>query len=581
MAQYGPEDIDRALAWLDGVDELIGHNIIDYDLPVLEKLYGWTPNPKTKITDTVILSRLFRSDRNLPNLCPGNAAPHSLQAWGYRVGRGKPEHDDWSQFSPEMLHRCSEDVAINVLVYGALLQEQRDSGVNWDDAIETEHEIARTITQQELNGVPVDLNLVWTTRLDLVRRMHKINTAVVPLIPPVPLPKSKQGTWPTKQYKKDGTPTANALRYYGEDFGKTREYRTDLMVKTAPINLKSDKQVKEYLLSIGWVPTEWNFKKDKRGKPVRDPQGNKIRTSPRLKLDSLESCAWPEHHSEMGGKIVEYLMLAHREGMLRGWLRDVRPDGRISAQALPLGTPTGRMTHRKVVNVPGNGSPLGTELRSCFTSVPGYTRVGIDLASCQLRALCHYMDDEEYQRQVVEGDPHQYAADMAGLLERQDGKKMNYTVLFGGGEDMVSTSLGVSKVQAAQIIKQFFSNIPALDALQKKLKRQWKEKGYLVGLDGRAIWVRAEHMLLNYLLQTMEAVVMKNFINYQTEVCQPFEYEIVTTMHDEVQFLVLDEHVNSFNTMAQWSIDRVNEKFDLTCPQAIDIHMGHTWAECH
>ncbi len=587
---WGPDNIENALGYMSLASELIGHNIIDYDLPLLERLYGWIPEPETKITDTVILSRLLRSDRPLPSGCPGNVARHSLEAWGYRVGQFKPDHDDWTRYSKEMLDRCEADVEINSLTYAALLREEESTGIDWADALRTEHATSTLITRQELNGVPLDLKLVWTTRSELVAKMRSINRMVVPLIPPVTLPKSRQGTWPATQYKKDGGATVRALAYYGPNFGIAHEYRTDLIVKTAPINLKSNKQVKEYLLSIGWKPLEWNYKKGMSGKPLRDPVGNKIRTSPKLTLDSLESCAWPEDSQEMGKKICEYLMLGHREGMLRGWLRDSRPDGRISAKAIACGTPTGRMTHRQVVNVPRNSSPYGRELRSCFTSIPGYTRVGIDLASCQLRGLCHYMEDDEFQRQVVEGEPHIYTAEMAGLVgdskmsKKDKGKKLNYVTLFGGGDEMVATSLGISLVEARRVRKTFFKNLPALDRLQKLLKRQWKEKGYLEGLDGRAIWVRAEHMLLVYLMQSVESIVIKNFmieLEKRGKALFPNDYQLVTTSHDETQYLVKDKYVEPFISCANTAIEVVNIKFKLTCPQAIDINLGTTWAECH
>jgi len=581
----GDDVVKWGLACLDNADELIGHNIIDYDLPVLERLYGWTPNKQTKITDTVVVSRLLKSDRRLPNGCPGSVAPHSLAAWGYRVGRGKVSHDDWTKFTPEMLHRCSEDVAINGLVYEALRREQDSLNIDWTDALETEHATSKLILAQELNGVPLDLPRIWRLRLELVHKMLEVSKVVVPQIPEVVLSKARQGTWPKKQYKKDGTPTVHALKYYGEGFGREKEYRTDLIVRKAPINLRSVAQVKEYLLSIGWKPTEWNYKKDSLGKPLRDPMGNKIRTSPKLTEDSLESCAWPEE--SFGTQLCEYLMMGHREGMLRGWLRDVRDDGRLSAKAIACGTPTGRMTHRVVVNVPRNSSPYGKELRSCFVSAEGYTRVGIDLASCQLRGLCHYMEDEEFQRQVVEGSPHEYSATMAGLVgdkkmsKNDKGKKLNYTVLFGGGDEKVATSLGVSLVEAKAIRKRFFKNLPALDALQKRLKRQWKEHGYLKGLDGRAVWVRAEHMLLVYLMQSVESIVIKNFmINLDREASE-IDYQLVTTSHDETQSLVRTEQVGDFKMYAATAIAEVNEKFKLTCPQAIDINIGTTWSECH
>lgn len=586
VEEYGPGPFDMypALERLSEATHLIGHNIINYDLPLLKRLYGWEPSPGCRITDTVVYSRVLKSDRALPSSAPGNLPPHSLAAWGYRVGRGKPDHSDWSQFSPEMLHRCSEDVEINVLTYEQLIrEEQSDPSVDWSQALELEHAIAHILTEQEMVGVPLDVPLMWSLRTQLRDKIAEIDREIVPLIPEVALPKTKQPAWPAKQYKKDGTPTAQALRYYGEDFGASKEYRTDRIVRTAPINLSSDKQVKEYLLSIGWKPLEWNYKKGKDGKPIRDPMGNKVRTSPRLTIESLESCEFPEKHKDMGNKICERLVMAHRLGMVRGWFRDMRDDGRISAQAIPMGTPTGRMTHRQVVNVPGNGAPWGKELRSCYTTVPGYTRVGIDLVSCQIYGLAHYMRDEEYKHQVLFGDHHQYAADLANLADRQAGKKFNYSILFGASDEKLASDLGISKAAAAHARKLYFQGLPALDALIKALKHEWKQKGYITGLDGRAIWVRAEHMLLVYLLQALESIVMKHFIVgvYNQGHEAGLDFAPVTTMHDECQWLVKDEHVLLFQSICNNVIREINQRFSLWCEQAIDINVGKTWSECH
>jgi hypothetical protein len=53
----------------------------------------------------------------------GHAKPHSIEAWGERFGIKKPEHEDWSQFSEEMLYRNGEDVRINVKLF-ELLQKK-------------------------------------------------------------------------------------------------------------------------------------------------------------------------------------------------------------------------------------------------------------------------------------------------------------------------------------------------------------------------------------------------------------------------------------------------------------------------
>ena len=571
--QFGPDEIQQALLLLGKATLLIGHNIINYDIPLLERLYGFKFSGL--LQDTVILSRLYMSDR--PRVAGTSTGPHSLESWGFRLGRAKVEHSDWSAYSGDMLHRCTEDVQITHLLVAALEVERRVTGIDWTEATDLEQDIARIMTQQEIFGVPFDVDAAKDLLAVLQADIDDIDQTVVPLLPAVALPKSRQPTWPSVQFKKDGTPTVAARKYYGDSFST---YRTDIIVKTEPINLGSEQQVKNYLLSIGWSPTEWNYKKGSDGKPLRNEYGDKVKTSPKLTLDSLESCSWPPGFELFGEKVVRRLMLAHRVGMLTGFLRDVRPDGRIPAETVPLGTPTGRMTHRKVVNVPSH-SPLSKEIRGLFGTIPGYTRVGVDLRSCQLAGLCHYMGDEEFQKQVLEGDVHQYAAQLATLETRQQGKKLVYLTLFGGGPPKLATDLSMSVDQARMVQKTFFSNLPKLKELLDRLSREWKEKGYLVGLDGRAVWVRAEHMLLVYLMQNLESTVMKYFLRDIDNARCSLDYKQVTVNHDEGQFLVKDDHVEGFEFVAQSAIVATNNHFKLRCPQSIDIKVGRTWAECH
>lgn len=119
-----PEDygsIGEILDYLGDSDVLIGHNIIHYDLPVLDRLYGFKYDGT--IIDTLVVSRLLNPDRKRPLGYTGRDGAHSLGAWGYRLGKKKPEHEDWETYSPEMLHRCKEDVLINEQLYYTLLGE--------------------------------------------------------------------------------------------------------------------------------------------------------------------------------------------------------------------------------------------------------------------------------------------------------------------------------------------------------------------------------------------------------------------------------------------------------------------------
>ena len=101
---------------------VIGHNIIDYDKWLLKKVMG-IEIKNENIIDTLLLSRILRPDLKVPEGWKGKPAPHSVEAYGMRYGLHKPEHEDWSRFSKDMLIRNISDVKIQHLIYKDLIGE--------------------------------------------------------------------------------------------------------------------------------------------------------------------------------------------------------------------------------------------------------------------------------------------------------------------------------------------------------------------------------------------------------------------------------------------------------------------------
>jgi hypothetical protein len=60
---FGPGLIKEGLARLAEARYLVGHNICGFDLPLLQRLYGWAPSQDCRVVDTLIAGRLI-----LPNL---------------------------------------------------------------------------------------------------------------------------------------------------------------------------------------------------------------------------------------------------------------------------------------------------------------------------------------------------------------------------------------------------------------------------------------------------------------------------------------------------------------------------------
>ncbi len=111
--EYDQLNLAAGVDALQGADLLIGHNIINFDVPLIEKLC-FVDMSGINLYDTLVVSRLLNPDRR---------GGHSLGSWGQRLGREKPGHEDWTRYSPEMLFRCIEDVEINHLVYDVLERE--------------------------------------------------------------------------------------------------------------------------------------------------------------------------------------------------------------------------------------------------------------------------------------------------------------------------------------------------------------------------------------------------------------------------------------------------------------------------
>lgn len=116
----------------DKAEEFIGHNIIDYDIPVLERILNWNFSDK-KLFDTLVASKLIYADikdadvwrvknKTMP---PQLLGSYSLKSFGYRLGEHKQDFTtDWSEFTPEMLEYCRQDVKVTSLLYNKLIEEE-------------------------------------------------------------------------------------------------------------------------------------------------------------------------------------------------------------------------------------------------------------------------------------------------------------------------------------------------------------------------------------------------------------------------------------------------------------------------
>lgn len=129
---FGPAQIQEALKKLSEADVVVGHNVIDFDLPACHKVFPKTIEYKMKVLDTLTLSRYLKPDRigDSPEYPKGDPrhgpSGHSLHAWGEFLGEYKGDYGEtenaWDKFSPEMYEYCEQDVNLTCRLYKHLCE---------------------------------------------------------------------------------------------------------------------------------------------------------------------------------------------------------------------------------------------------------------------------------------------------------------------------------------------------------------------------------------------------------------------------------------------------------------------------
>jgi DNA polymerase-1 len=595
--KFRPEQIEtEMLPFLDTVDVLIMHNGIGFDWPVLEKLYKY--KFKGQKVDTLIMSRLLDPKRLVPFNCPNKKiGPHSVEAWGYRVGRGKVEHEDWSQFSEEMLHRCSEDVEVQHLIFKAL--EKEYSGKNWKNAFKLSFKLFEYLQKQEQYGWLVDQEHMhfcihqlqhWIDRIDRALDKH------LPLIVEVLETKDKgEYKYIKKPFLKSGDYSESVKNWYAAhslDAANVGVGGPFTRITFRKVDLNSNDETKDYLLRAGWEPLEWNY--NEAGE----------RSSPKLSKDD----PFDGVIGGVGRLVARRVQCRQRKSIVEGLLRIVRDDGRIASVINSLAV-TGRATHRNIVNMPGAKSFFGKQMRKIFICKPGYVLVGTDSDACQIRMLCGRMKDPVYTDNVLNGkkedgtDIHSVNMRAAGLGNRDDAKTFFYGFLFGAGDAKVGKIVKGTAADGQRLKVQFLAGLPALGDLMQRITAEWRltakrrfnakwnkmeyYDGYITGLDGRPIKVPFEHQILVYLLQSDESIMMSAaYIRFhqlmeKTGLRYGEDYGTVIWMHDEFNVEVKEEYAEIVARNAEESIAWAGRFYKIPCPHLGQAKIGRNWYDIH
>lgn len=549
--QPGYPSIAEGIERLRAADHYVFHNGLAYDLWAINKFYPGAVE-RSKLIDTLVLARLLSPEER----------SHSLRAWGERLAVAKGDYEgDFQRFDDELVHYAIQDIHTTRALYRHLM-EQLDG---WGESLALEHDVAWAMHLQERHGFGFDVPAAQALDATLRGELADLSAELQKSFPPIA-----------------HTSIARATnKKLGIVKGQPR-------VKWETFEPGSRHHVGRRLQALGWKPSAFGAD----GAPTVDEK-------------TLADLPWPEAQL-----LVKFFRRQKMLGQLadgkNGWLKLVK-NGRIYGRVNPNGACTGRMTHMSPNTAQVDGDP---RMRSLWVPREGWKLVGVDAASLEACMLAHYLaryDGGAYAKIVTEGDEesgtdnHSRNRDvlnkMGLAVNRKGSKNLLYAFIYGSGDfklasmvvdNLRSNGKPVPKIPKKElgllVRKGLAKAVPGIDKLSAAVKTAVKERGYLVGLDGRHLLIRSDHSALNTLLQGAGAVVMKKALAIFMHCHGPTMgdlWALCANVHDEVQMEVVPEHADLYGAEMVGAITAAGEYYNLRCPLSGSYKPGSNWSETH
>ena len=440
------------------IKKATAHNGINFDLLVYKAAFGidytigeegvdtWA-GKNTYHHDTLVVAKTLNPDRfggnSLDNLSKIAGGDRKVD---FRSNIHKSEK--FKHFAADMLYYNLFDLKSNLSVSKFL---EREAGTHdWSSAITLEKCVADLITRQSHRGFAFNAELAKKNINELDALMEEARQKVEPILPAKKATKGlmKEFTPPATQFKKDGNLSAHMINFINRIgasiLGDTLTFNGNTfnlplkegesLIKTSVASIDDSTHIKEWLVSLGWNPSEWKEKDITTDTKKRKLSQEKYtETVKRYVEQTLESpfcearCDFLECTpktlertllSKFGGRsvrvitnpsftrgqdkemcpdlerlsskfpyareVVTYLTYKHRRNSIlgggvewedeeeasKGYISAVRCDGRIPTPADTCGAATSRMKHRLVANIPRITSLYGENMRGLFGADP-------------------------------------------------------------------------------------------------------------------------------------------------------------------------------------------------------------------
>lgn len=558
MHTFRPHQINEGWDLMCSADSIIGHNIMQYDIPVMERITGRRLPDSVKIIDTFTMAQLMWPDRsNNP------VGGYGLKQLGIYFGENeKADYSGgWEEFNEEMLSYCQQDVRANLDIFRRMAPMVKDRVPK--HVLQLEHDFARIISDQTATGWHYDIDGGERLLIDILMKKRGIEDDLRKAFPDIKEEMKSPQYWEDPETGHQYT-TKGDIKGKGSGAIRERVVRGPNKFKMIPFNPGSSVQLASRLNEkYGWQ-AEVN---EASGKPICD-------------VEVLQSLDFPE-----AKLLLEYRDTDKLRGQVEDWnaRAGYSRDGRIHGTLKTLGTVTGRTaaTQPNVQQVSGDKAA-----RSLWQPTPGWVQVGSDLSGLELRCLAHYMapfDDGAYADLILNGDIHTANQNAAGLETRDQAKTFIYALIYGGGNAKIGSIVGGSASKGGRLKDTFYQNIPALKKVIDQAVACADSAGEIKLLDDRVVPVRSAHKALNVLLQGAGAVISKVWcITANRRVAEAgLRARQIGFIHDEMQWECHPADADQLCEILTSSSVIAGEELGIRMPVDSEAQIGANWSECH
>ena len=351
------------------------------------------------------------------------------------------------------------------------------------------------------------------------------------------------------------------------------------------INLNSPRQIEQLLFTDLGLPPQ---KKSAKGTGYSTDQ------------EVLETLS---HLHPVPGLILKYRELAK----LKSTYIDALPtyvnpkDGRVHTTFNQIAVATGRLASSEpnLQNIPTNTSGYGIAIREAFKAEPGHLFLSADYSQIELRVLAHLSGDTALVNAFLQG--HDIHAETAARLfevplsqvtseQRQLGKRINFSILYGLTPYGLSKDLGISFKDAKVYIERYFQQYPGVQAWMDQIIIDTKHHGYVTTHWGRRRYVPAIYernrplyeeacrVAINTVAQGTAAEIMKfGMINLSNELEKSgLKAKMILQIHDELLISVPREEQQATEALVERVLEGV---VTWSVPMQVNIRFGANWRE--